>query len=251
MSADGSTLTLLRMGFREQRRRPLLLIMLVVIPVFFITRAVASTLPIPKRISLPGGGTVLSDMQALHGATMVTITVGFLAALCGVFVMESAKQADRRLVIAGVPATDVVGMRLALLVGTTLLVTAVSLLVTAPSFTPRSWPMFTLAVALIGITYAAAGAIGGALLGRLGATYLLVFTAMLDLGIVQSPMFGGETPARWAALLPGYGPMRVLIGAAFGSGFHAGGALVLSIAWALGLSVGATVVLRRSLGAEA
>ena len=36
-------ITATRMGFREQARRPLLLVLLVVLPFFFITRAVASS----------------------------------------------------------------------------------------------------------------------------------------------------------------------------------------------------------------
>ncbi len=36
-----------KMGFREQRRHPLLLVLLVVLPFFFITRSIAS--PCPHR----------------------------------------------------------------------------------------------------------------------------------------------------------------------------------------------------------
>jgi ABC-2 type transport system permease protein len=90
-----------RLGFREQARRPLLLVLLVVLPFFFITPASANTEAIPRQIGLPGGGTVLTTMREIHGATMAAITVAFLAGLCGAFVMRSARQADRRLVVAG------------------------------------------------------------------------------------------------------------------------------------------------------
>jgi hypothetical protein len=99
MNARVATAT--RLGFREQARRPLLLVLLVVLPFFFITRAIARTEPTPRLIGLPGGGEVLTTMKDVHGASMVTITVAFLAALCGAFIMRSAQRADRRLVVAG------------------------------------------------------------------------------------------------------------------------------------------------------
>jgi hypothetical protein len=94
-------LTATRLGFREQARRPLLPVLLVVLPFFFITRAITRTEPTPRRIGLPGGGEILTTMKEAHGASMATITVAFLAALCAAFIMRSAQSADRRLVVAG------------------------------------------------------------------------------------------------------------------------------------------------------
>ena len=113
MNARVATAT--RLGFREQARRPLLLVLLVVLPFFFITRAIARTEPTPRRIGLPGGGDVLTTMKDVHGASMATITVAFLAALCGAFIMRSAQSADRRLVVAGFRPIEAVLPRLAVL----------------------------------------------------------------------------------------------------------------------------------------
>ena len=55
--------TATRLGFREQARRPLLLVLLIVLPFFFITRAIARTEPTPRLIGLPGGGQVLTTMK--------------------------------------------------------------------------------------------------------------------------------------------------------------------------------------------
>jgi len=129
-----------RMGFREQARRPLLLALLVGLPFFFITRAIAQTEELPRAIGLPGGGTVLTNMRDIHGADMAAITVAFLAGLVGVFVMQSARQADRRLVLAGFRPLQAVAPRLLVLAAATALVLAVSLTVTALSFTPKQWP---------------------------------------------------------------------------------------------------------------
>jgi hypothetical protein len=47
------TLTATTMAFRDQRRRPLVLIQLVVIPTYVITKSVAETQATPRRIGLP------------------------------------------------------------------------------------------------------------------------------------------------------------------------------------------------------
>ena len=51
-------------------------------------------------------------------------------------------------------------------------------------------------------TLAYIGALAGAALGQLGATYLVLFLAMLGIGIVQDPMFGDGTPGGLAYAFP-------------------------------------------------
>lgn len=237
-----------RLWLCDLRRRPLLLILLVVTPVFFITRAIAATEPIPRAVGLPGGGAALSTMREIHGATMAAITVAFLSGLVGVFIMQSAKQADRRLVLAGYRGLEAVTSRFLVLLTATGVITAVSLLVTERDFDPRSLVGFAVATALIGVTYAGIGALAGSLLGRVGATYLILFLAMIDLGVVQSPMFGSGRPPDWAITLPGYPAMRVVIAASFAHhnpvpAFE----LLVAFAWAAIVSAVVVVILSRSL----
>ncbi|HET9152516.1 MAG TPA: hypothetical protein VFN85_00195 [Solirubrobacterales bacterium] len=239
------------MGFREQRRRPLLLILLVFVPVYVVTRSIAETQPTPRRFTLPGDLLVTTTMRELHGAIMAGMAIAFVAGLCGLFVMQAALDGDRRLVLAGFRPGETVLARLAVLLADTALVVAVSLAATAFYFEPASWPRFGLAALLIGCIYAPLGALLGAVMSRLAATYLMLFLVMTDLGIVQNPMFGSGTPARWAVFLPGYGPMRVMLDGAYSSPFHAGAELALSVGWtaALGLAVYRTLgrsVARRS-----
>jgi len=82
--------TATRLGFREQARRPLLVVLLIGLPFFFITRAIAATERLPRTVLLPGNHEVISTMRDIHGADMAAITVAFLAGLVGVFVMQSA-----------------------------------------------------------------------------------------------------------------------------------------------------------------
>ena len=243
-------LTATRMGFREQLRRPLLLVLLVVVPLWFISRSFAVTEPIPREIVLPGGESVLTTMKELHGATMAAITVGFLSGLCGVFVMQSAREADRRLVVAGFRPAEPIAARFAVLIAAAFLVVAVSLLVTARDFTPQAWAPFAAGTVLVGLIYGPLGAAAGAALGRLGATYFMFFLPMVDIGVIQNPMFGDGEAGALAALLPGYGPTQVIIDGSFSPGFHAAGELALGVAWALAAIAAMWLVLRRVLGAR-
>jgi hypothetical protein len=102
--------------------------------------------------------------------------------------------------------------------------------------------------ALVGILYRAIGAIAGALVGRLSATWILLLGAFLELGVVQSPMFGTGTPGGWAAVTPAYGAVRVVIDAAFAPRFIALGELGLALVWAAIVVAGAGLVLRHALG---
>jgi hypothetical protein len=201
------------LALREQLRHPLLIVLLIGLPVYFITRSIEITQPIPRLIELPGGGTVNTTMRELHGANMAAITIGFLAALSGQFVMYTAREGDRRLVTAGFSPREALVPRLVTLVIATVVVVTVSLVVTAISFTPRQWLAFAVASLLVGVVYAGIGCLAGASLGRLGGTYFVFFLPMLDIGIAQNAMFGDGVPDDWAKLLPGYGPTRMSLGA--------------------------------------
>ena len=243
--------TATRLGFREQARRPLLLVLLVLLPFFFITRAIARTEPTPRLLGLPGGGDILTTMKDAHGASMVTITVAFLAALCGVFIMRSAQRADRRLIVAGYRPMEAVLPRLTVLAVATAIVLTTSLAVTALSWTPASWPAFIAGNLLVGLTYACIGALAGAALGPLGATYSVLFLAMLGTGILQNPMFGDGTPGGLAYGFPDYGANRLVIDGAFSATFHAWSEFLLALAWLAVLSLAVAWVLRRLLRSAA
>ena len=237
------------MALRDQRRRPLVLVLLVIVPAYVITRSIAETLPTPRRIALPDGAAVTTTMKDLHGAGMGGLAIAFVVALIGVFVMESALQGDRRLVVAGFRPGETVVARLLVVVAATVLVVTVAALVTALNFTPVSWPPLIAGLVLIGLIFGAIGALAGAVLDKLAATYLILFLVITDLGVVQSPMFQ-EEPGAAAWLLPGYGPARVMYDGAFSPTFHATAGLALSLAWVAALGVTVCVVLARGLRAR-
>lgn len=240
-------ITATRLGFREQARRPLLIGLLIVVPFFFITRSIAQTSPVPRSIGLPGGDDIVTTMRDIHGVTMAAVTVAFLAGLCGAYIVSSARQADRRLIVAGFRPLEAVIPRLAVLAAAIFIVVGVSVAVTALDFTPKSWAAFTAGTLLVGLTYGCIGALAGAFFGQLGATYLSLFAAMLAQGILQSPMFGTGTPHGPALLLPDYGATRIVISGGFSSTFHAWVELGLALGWLLILLAATASVLRQLL----
>ena len=245
------TLVAARLGMREQARRPVFLFLLVFLPLYFIVRAISVTEPIPKRIGLPGGASVLTTMRDIHGADMALIAVGFLVGLCGVYLMLSAREADRRLVVAGFRPAEAILARLMVLLAATAVVVLVSIAATAWKFDVQQWVPLVVAITLTGIEFGALGALAGALLGRISAVYVMFFAPMVDLGIAQNPMFGDGTPDGWAVALPGWAPTRVAMDAAFSSSFHAGAELAVALAWTGVLLTLVAVLLRRSFSTAA
>ncbi|MDQ2895517.1 MAG: hypothetical protein M3Y09_07710, partial [Actinomycetota bacterium] len=215
---------------------------------FVVLWSVAITKATPRRIGLPGGVWVTTTMKALHGPVMAGFTVAFVAALVGVFVMQSALQGDRRLVLAGFRSGEAVLARLIVLASGTLLAVAVAAVLVAINLTPASWSAVIAGLALTALIYAAIGALAGALLDKLPATYLILFLVMTDLGVVQDPMFHA-VPGRFAWLLPGYAPDRLLNAGAFSPTFHAAGVLLLALVWLIMVAITVYIVLRRAVGA--
>jgi hypothetical protein len=129
-------------------------------------------------------------------------------------------------------------------------VVAVSAVVTSLNFTPASWLPLIASMVLIGLIYAAIGALAGAVLDKLAATFVIIFLVMTDIGIVQSPMFH-ETPGAFAWLLPSWGPSRAMYDGAFSETFHATGELLVGVAWLAALGVAVYILLRRSVAPRA
>jgi hypothetical protein len=235
------------MAFRDQCRRPLVLVLIVLVPAYVILWSVAETKPTPRTIELAGGAWVTTTMRALHGPGMAALMIAFLVALVGVFVTHSALEGDRRLVLAGFRAHEAMVARLLVMAGATILAVAVSAAIMGIVFTPASWPLVLAALLLTGLVYAAIGALVGALLDKLPATYLILFLIMTDLGVVQSPMFHAS-PVRLGWLLPGYALNRLLYAGAFSTGFHSLGVLLLALGWLAALALTLFLVLGRALG---
>lgn len=231
----------LRYGFRDYRRNVVLWILLIGLPVMFITLSIATTPTDPAPVRLTEHGqrsTHILSMDDLHGAIMVPITVGFLAGLAGLFVVLASADADRRLTLAGFRPIEILTARFGVIAFAAVLTTAVAVAVTALSFSPRSWTIFVAANVLVALLYAGIGVVVGTLAGRLGGLYLVLMLPFIDIGIAQNPMFDLAPPA-WASYLPAHGAIRFLLDGAFTATFDEALALTLAIAWMLAIAAGA------------
>ncbi|WP_370327595.1 ABC transporter permease [Euzebya sp.] len=237
----------LRYGLRDYRRNLVLWVLLIGLPIAFISVSIAVTPTTPTPVELIEDGQrglQLLSMRRLHGAIMVPITVGFLAGLAGLFVALGAAEGDRRLVLAGYRPLEILAARLGVITIATAITTAMSLAVTSMSFAPASWPLFIGATILVALTYAMIGVLLGPRFGLLGALYLMLGLPFIDIGIAQNAMFDAAPPS-WATFMPAHGSVRVMLDGAFTTQFDETGALLVAIAWLVGLTAVAVVQFHR------
>ena len=233
---------------RQLRRMPVLWLLIVGLPIAFISASIAVTPDdlTPVELAEQGRRSLsLQSMADVHGAVMVPITIGFLASLAGLFVVLDAAQADRRLALAGYGPGEILVVRMATIAAATLIATVVGLAVTAVSFDAVNWWMFALANLIVGLTYATIGVLVGPIFGRLGGLYLLLALPFIDIGLAQNAMFDAAPPP-WGRYLPAHGAMRVLIDAAFTPGFDEAAALALAAGWLVALG-GMTALMFRKV----
>jgi len=237
----------LRYGFRDYRRNIAMWVLLVVLPVLFISLSFYITPDDPTPVELTQNGisaVAILSLADVHGAIMVPITLAFLAGLSGLFVVQGSIEADARLSIAGFSPREILASRLGTIVIAALLATAVALGITSLDFTPESWGWFATASVLIAVTYGLIGVLVGVLFGRLGGLYVMFLVPFLDVGMAQNIMFSAAPPS-WGLVLPGRGASQVLVDGAFTTTFDKLGMLALAVAWLVVLIAVTAAVFRR------
>jgi hypothetical protein len=225
---------LVRRFLADYARNPVNLLMLVLVPVAFVAGAAGSLTQLAKLVS----GTVAP------GAALPAVTAGwaaaFIAAIAAYFQVRGARAADRRLVLAGLPAGQLVAARA--LTGLALaLVASAAALVTLAARTGIQDPARVAAgTFMFAVIYLAIGALVGALVASpVNGTVLILFVWMID--VMFGPIFGSATrPAGrvfpthfltlWMAGLPSHHAGRV-------------GDLGWALAWTLGAAALAWAVL--------
>ncbi len=238
----------LRYAWREYRRNTALWVLLVGLPLFFISLSIQVTPDDPAPVELIENGEAgisILSMIDVHGAIMVAITASFLAGLAGLFVVLGSAEGDRRLVLAGFRPREVLASRLGVITLAAVLVSGVSLAITAASFQPQVWLTFAVATLTVALTYAMIGVVIGPLLGRLGGLYLMFLLPFLDVGLAQNIMFDAAPPT-WATWMPAHGAVRLLIDGAFTPSFDETAGLLLAVAWLVGLTAVAAAVFHRT-----
>lgn len=232
---------------RQLRRMPVMWVLIVGLPVAFISASIAVTPNDPTPVELVEKGQrglSIISMAEVHGAIMVPITIGFLASLAGLFGILDSAQADRRLSLTKYRPVEILGVRMTVIAAAALVATAAAIAVTAVSFDAVSWPLFIGANILVALTYATIGVIVGPVFGRLGGLYVLLVVPFIDIGLAQNAMFDAAPPP-WAKFMPAHGAVRVMMDGAFTPSFDETGALLLALGWLLALMATAVAVFRR------
>jgi len=226
-------------GLMQYLRNPLFVILLVILPPTFITLSFAVTPDTAFSVAVPEGGRTVDQpvgMVNLHGAVMVPITVAFLAGILGMFVMLSSREADRRLVNAGYPPFLLLLVRLGIITIISIFITLLAVAITVIDFVPEQPGLFFLINLVSALQYAFIGAVVGTFLSAMSGTYVMFFMPMIDIGIVQNPMFARGDVDWWVKALPGYTPMEVLMDISFTPAFDTAGELALALVYLLGLA---------------
>lgn len=199
-------------GCREYARTPVLLALFVFLPAYLVgafTRLVPAT---TARLSVPGDGVAAVATADVYAVVMAPLVGALVGALAGVFLMQTARESDARLVVAGARPTAVLLARFALLAAVGAVVAAVATGTVATTYVPER-PLFVgVAVLLAALVYGLLGVLAGLVVDRLAGVYLALFGTMIDLFLVQNPL--ADAP-DYAALLPGHAPVELAVDAGF------------------------------------
>jgi hypothetical protein len=243
----GQFRTGLGMALKDWQRTPLLWALLAAVPAVFILLSAAITPHGRSPVVVREAGvqvTAIMDPAVIHPGTMAPEAIASLTALVGVFVVLDALAADRRLVLAGQRAAVAVVTRIALVMLASVVVTGISLVVTATVFTAERWTVYALGSLTLAVTYGLIGLLLGPLFGRVSGVFVAFLLPFIDLGLGQSPMLGGD-PADWALWMPGYAGMRLLIDGGLTPNFDEGVMLLLALGWIAVLTGAVLSLLRR------
>ncbi len=152
----------------------------------------------------------------LFGGFSSLIYVGLMAAVTGLYLMRSALEADRRLMISGYSAFELVCSRVIVILAVDLALTVVLVGMMLPFLTPRQLPAYVLAVYWAAVLYSFYGGLIGTLVrNELGGIIAILFFVNIDIGYLQVPGYSTILDEWWAQLLPGYFPAQLAIDAAF------------------------------------
>jgi len=225
---------LVRRFLADYTRNPVNLLVLVLVPVAFVAGAAGSLAQLARLLS----GTMAP------GAAIQTVTAGwaaaFIAAIAAYFQIRAARSADRRLVLAGLPAGRLAAARA--VTGLALAGAASAAAVaTLAARTGIPHPARVLAgTFMFAVIYLAVGAVIGTLVASpVNGTVLIFFVWITD--VMFGPVFGSPTrPAgrvfpthfltMWMTDLPSHHAGRV-------------GDLGWALAWTLGAAVAAWAVI--------
>ena len=220
-----NTIVFVRRFLADYARNPVNLLMLVVVPAVFVVAAAGYLVDAAK---------LLSDAPA-EASSVATATAGwaaaFLAGIAMYFQVSAARDADRGLVVAGLPARRLVAARLAAGLALALLVSVVALVALQLRTGIDQPARVIVGTAMFAVIYLGIGATVGALVRNpVNGTVLILFVWILD--IFFGPSMGVGTKP-WTRALPTHFVTLWMVQRPSGHGGRLGD-LGIAGAWTLG-----------------
>ncbi len=206
--------TAVAMGAREVVRQPVLVALFVFLPAYLVG---VFTIVVPDTgvtIQLSSGPEISTTLGDVVPAVMAPLAAALLGGIAGLLLVQSMSVADRRLLVVGYRARQLVVARLALLSMIGLVASVAAVAAMRLAFAPASLGWFVVATVLAALIYATSGMIIGALFNRLIGIYLILFGSFIDLFLFQNPI-ASDAPVG-AAFTPGRHPLDAAMDAAFG-----------------------------------
>ena len=236
--------TTFEMGLREYARMPVLLVLLLFLPAYFVLVFTAVMPDQPVLIDVPVQGRLPVSMSSMTAVLMTPMASALISGVAGLFLMQSARAVDGRLSLSGVRPASILAARFSVLAVVAVTAGIVSLAVLSLTVVPERVGWFLAATVLTGSLYGGIGVVVGLVLNRLAGVYVLMFGPLLDIFVAQSPL-ATDTPAI-APFLPSHYPMKLAFDAAFTAQVDPGNAW-LGAAALLGVWTIATGILSRQL----
>ena len=215
------TRTLTAQWLVEYARRPLNLVLLVVVPVVFVTLSGGA---LSDFADILGGVSDLGEVEAATAGWAAAV----LAGVAGFFHVSTSRNADRRLAAAGAGAGRVVLSRLLSTFALASLASVGEIVALGVRTDLASTPRVVGATVLFALIYAGVGVTVGALVrSEMNGSLIVVFAWIFD--VFFGPAMGGS--AWFLRLFPLHYPTLVITDVASG---HAGaiGDLGISLLWA-------------------
>lgn len=204
------------LALRELGRDRMAVFFFFFVPAFFlgVTRLITPDRPLVFPLASVEGEPMLAASQRATMLTFVAVAVvGFLASFAAMSLVRRGGEMDRRLVLCGYRAPELLLAKLAVLVAVILGAgTFVAALLVGASSPERGGTLLA-GLLLQGLVYGAYGLLVGALLRReLPAVLAIVLLANIDGGWLQTPVFYATAENKaFIRALPAYFPCQVAI----------------------------------------
>ena len=204
------------MVLRMLVRQKIVILLLLIIPAFFLTvvEFTSSDRTLPFQLaSLDEEVFISLSEKGISFIFFAVATTGFLVSFLALNLIQKNSTANRRLILCGFhPIELLISMLLALFMVIALIAVYVGLLTNA-FYSIDNLGKFILSLLLIGFVYSGYGLVVGSLVkGELEGVLMIVLLVNIDVGWLQNPLFYAEAQHQFIIkFLPAYYPSQTAI----------------------------------------